>query len=174
MLAFIALVVVSADPATCSVDADCVLITGCDCSCCPRPLKAVTKAEADAVRRRCATLGECGDLCRPGEREKCQAPEDPVTVKAVCRAGRCAKEVAAKAECVRDDDCAMARDCTCECCPSPPVALPKARAAALKQKCARLGPCRPPDDQCRAVKCAADGEKTAVCRESRCESAVKR
>ncbi|MBL8921878.1 MAG: hypothetical protein JNJ54_23705 [Myxococcaceae bacterium] len=173
MLALIALLVLAADPTSCAADADCVLISGCECSCCPRPLKAVTKPEAEAVRRRCATLGDCGDVCRAGELAKCQAPEDPAAVKAVCRGGRCVKEPA-KAECTTDDDCAMAHDCGCECCPSPWVALPRDRAARLKQKCARLGPCRPPDDQCREVKCPALTERTASCREGRCEAVPRK
>jgi hypothetical protein len=171
MLALLVAVVVSAEPAACSTDADCVLITGCGCSCCPLPLEAVTKAEAEATRRRCATLGECGDLDCARKKFECAPVEDPAQVKAVCRASRCVKELVPKPECTSDADCAMGHDCTCDCCPAPWKAMPKSQADALRRKCARLGPCRPPEEQCRGVKCAPSVEQAAVCREARCVAA---
>lgn len=170
MLALVAALVLSADPASCTADGDCVLITGCDCACCPLPLKAVNQAEAERMRRRCATLGDCGDTCRPGELKTCAPPEDPATVKAVCRAGRCVKEPAPKPECTTDADCAMERDCPCDCCPAPWLAMPKAKADALRRKCARLGPCRPSEVECQGVTCAPSRDATAVCHADRCEA----
>ncbi len=75
MLGFIAAIVLS-----CSSDADCVLHTRCTCECCPEP-EAMTKAEADADRRRCA-VGECARPCKA----KCRKPPDTV---AACREAKC-------------------------------------------------------------------------------------
>ena len=70
----------------CKADTDCTLRSRCTCDCC-HPLEPMTKAEAEAERRRCSTLGPCA----PPEgcaQARC-AKETPAT--AVCREGRCAK-----------------------------------------------------------------------------------
>lgn len=173
MIALIAALVFSAAPGTCSADAECVLITGCGCSCCPLPLEAVTTAEAEATRKRCATLGECGDGACKDKKLKCAAPEDPEAFKAVCQASKCVKVAKPKPQCTTDADCAMGHDCTCECCSAPWLAMPKKSAEALRRKCARLGPCGPPEGTCAGVKCPPDRDERAVCKDGTCRAVRK-
>ncbi|MBL8955116.1 MAG: hypothetical protein JNK82_30345 [Myxococcaceae bacterium] len=71
---------------TCSTDAECVLRKRCSCECC-KVDEAMTKAEAEAERRRCMAVGPCGPKEGCGG-AKCAA-EKPQ--RAVCQGGKCAK-----------------------------------------------------------------------------------
>ncbi|MFO0600243.1 MAG: hypothetical protein U0228_33345 [Myxococcaceae bacterium] len=73
--------------------------------------------------------------------------------------------------CTADADCVVAHDCPCSCCPAQPEAMTKARAADVRSKCARLGPCAPPEPQCAAVRCAGPVPESAFvakCVQSAC------
>ena len=165
MITLLVAMLLTADPATCTADADCVLQVGCDCSCCPNISKALTKAQAEAVKKRCATLGECGSP-RPCPDVVCD--KETPGAKAVCKAGACVKASPPAPECAADSDCAMGHDCTCDCCPAPVEAMTKKKANELRQKCARLGPCAPEPRVCVGVTCTKSSGGDAVCREGKC------
>ncbi|MBL8917105.1 MAG: hypothetical protein JNM17_40745 [Archangium sp.] len=165
MIALLVTMLLTADPATCSADADCVLKVGCECSCCPNISKSMTKAQADAVTKRCATLGECGS---PKPCPDMVCPEEVQGAKAVCKAGACVKVSPPAPECKEDSDCTMAHDCTCECCPAPYEAMTKKKANELRMKCSRLGPCGRDPEMCAGVKCSTSNAGTATCREGKC------
>lgn len=166
MFALLVAVLLTAEPsAKCATDADCVLSVGCECGCCPALSKALTKEQAEAVRRRCATLGEC-DAPRGCANVDCKA--DAPGAKAVCKAGACVKVEPPKPECLADANCTMARDCTCDCCPAPYEPMTKAKADALRVKCSRLGPCGKDPQKCAGEKCTTSNAGAAVCREGKC------
>jgi hypothetical protein len=173
MFALLVAMLLSAEPSTCSADAECVLFTPCDCGCCPAESKAMTQAEAKKAKQRCATLGECDT--HGGCPDVACTLEEPGAFKAVCKANACVKEKVATApapngpaECTKNDDCAMAHDCTCECCPAPFQAMPRKKADALREKCSRLGPCGRDPKECVGVSCTRSSGGDAVCRAGRC------
>ncbi|MFT3713189.1 MAG: hypothetical protein QM817_36505 [Archangium sp.] len=166
MFALLVAMLLSGEPsAKCASDTECTLVTGCECACCPAPSKAMTLEQAKVVKERCAKVGDCGLAGCP---DVVCTTEAPGSSRAVCKAGACVKEPVPGAECASNSDCTMAHDCTCDCCPAPFEAMPRKKAEALRQKCARLGPCGKDPQECAGVTCTKRSGGDAVCREGKC------
>ncbi len=125
-----------APPAQCRADSECTLsdFAGCCGSCCGGDTHAVSLAELQRERARCAAV----DCARPNcSAVKCLQRPPVLDARAVCRQGSCVMETGVnRSECRADADCVLTYPATppdaacrrspCGCCPpSQPVAVPR-------------------------------------------------
>ncbi|MGC4117910.1 MAG: hypothetical protein QM765_25855 [Myxococcales bacterium] len=186
-------------PLSCEADTDCLVTMsgGCCGTCCPIPV-AVSKAQHDAQRRRCATVDCAMPRCQGVECAKSRSPDSFV---AVCRGHQCvledkpARTASTKPECRADSDCTVAypdpgpdapcHSSPCGCCPgSEPVATPLSPTQPTQVPAKEPEPAQPqppsskpkPSPPTPTVACSpCQGPKPghAVCREGRCVLAPK-
>lgn len=159
MLALVALLLAADLSVQCSVDDDCAVAKPCDCSCCGAPVQAMTKTAAKTLRQYCARVGPCSQ--KGCEADDCLPAENTADFTAVCKANRCVRVAKPKsAVCKSDDDCTIATDCGCGCCPNQPQALTKPEAKAMKDRCAKVGECSSPC--AKVVECTQAATPEAI------------